>query len=293
MEEIMNWVSVDEEKCNACGICAVRCIRCFTLEEDEIKAYADQDNCNLCGHCVALCPTSAIEHNQLNMERFVDQGEHVRFDPDDFIRFVKQRRSHRHFKDKEVPRRDLETLVDLCGYAPTGSNRQSVEIVVVQNKEKLKKLSDLTVDFFQDMVADIEEQAERLKAEGKEIPEDLEQMLETLPFRKRLVQARESGLDPIFYQAPAVMIFHSQEQPSTPKDDCVIAAQTVTLTAMAMGLESCYIGLFVRAANDYPPLQQDLALPSGHQVLSVLILGYPKLRFLRSVDRNPIKVRWE
>jgi hypothetical protein len=25
----------------------------------------------------------------------------------------------------------------------------------------------------------------------------------------------------------------------------------------------------------------------------VLVLGYPKLKFLRSVDRFPMKVRWE
>jgi nitroreductase len=62
---------------------------------------------------------------------------------------------------------------------------------------------------------------------------------------------------------------------------------------MTMGLETCYIGLFEKAANLYPPIQQELALPENHNVLSVLIMGYPKLRFLRTVERNPIKVRWE
>jgi len=27
--------------------------------------------------------------------------------------------------------------------------------------------------------------------------------------------------------------------------------------------------------------------------MSVLIVGYPRLKYLRYVDRNPIKVRWE
>jgi nitroreductase/NAD-dependent dihydropyrimidine dehydrogenase PreA subunit len=293
MEVFMSWVSIDKETCTGCGICVTRCMRCFTQEGEDVTAYADPDNCNLCGHCIALCPTKSIVHSELDMDKFVDIREDIRLDRENFIRFVKRRRSHRQFEEKPVPREDLETLIDLCACAPTGSNRQTVEIVVVQSQERIARLSTLTVDFFQDMIREIEDRADRLREEGKPIPEDLQQMLDTLAFRRRLIQAREAGLDPIFHKAPAVMIFHSQMQPSTPKDDCIIAAQTVTLAAMTMGLESCYIGLFERAANNYPPLKQELGLPPGHQVFSVLIMGYPKLKFLRSVDRNPIKVKWE
>lgn len=289
----MSWVTIDQEKCNTCGICAIRCIRCFTLEDKAISVYADQRNCNLCGHCVALCPTGAVIHHKMNMDGFIEFEDKIRVKPNDFIALVKRRRSHRHFKEKAIPREDLETLVDMCRYLPTGSNNQSVEIIVLQNPEKIKELSDLTVDYFQNLIQEIEEQAERVKSEGKEIPEDLQQLLITAAFRKHMVLARESGRDPIFYKAPAVMIFHSQEQPSTPKDDCVIAAQTVTLAAMTMGLESCYIGLFEKASVNYPPIGQALALPADHTVYSVLILGYPKLRFLRTIERRPIKTRWE
>lgn len=88
------------------------------------------------------------------------------------------------------------------------------------------------------------------------------------------------------------MIFHSVSPTSTPKDNCVIAAQTVTLASMTLGLESCYIGLFEAAANAYSPLIEELALPANHQVLSVLILGYARMKYFRTVDRKPIPVRW-
>jgi len=288
----MNWVSIDKEKCSECGLCAIRCPRCFIFQENSITAHADPDNCILCGHCIAICPTNAINHSQLNMEYFQEVDDNVLIGTDEFIRFLKRRRSHRHFKEKIIPQEDLKTLVDLCRFVPTGSNRQTIEIMVVQNKEKIRKLSDLTVDFFQKMVAEIEIKVDRLRIEGRKIPADLQAALERLPFRKRLARARESGLDPVFYKAPLLMIFHSQIQPSTPKDDCVIAAHTVALTAMTMGLETCYIGLFEKAAHQYPPIQQELALPKNHKVFSTLIMGYPKLSFLRTVERNPIKVRW-
>ena len=89
------------------------------------------------------------------------------------------------------------------------------------------------------------------------------------------------------------MLFHSQRQPSTPKDDCVIAAQTVVLSAMTMGLETCYIGLFEKAVPAYKPLRKELNLPPENWLYSVLILGYPKFKFLRTVDRKPVNVRWE
>ncbi len=289
----MSWVSIDKDNCNDCGICVIRCIRCFAEKDDEIVVYADENNCNLCGHCVSLCPTDAIVHHKMNMDNFIDTDNKIKFDTDEFIQLVRRRRSHRSFKNKDVPLQDLESLVDLCRYAPTGSNRQTVEIIMIQDKKKIKRLSDLTVDFFKDMIDQVERQVEELKGAGKEIPEDLQYTYSNLVSRKRLVVARDLGIDPIFYKAPAVMIFHSPTLTSTPKDDCVIAAQTVVLTAMTMGLETCYIGLFEASARDYPPIGEELMLPPGNQVLSVLIMGYPRLTYLRTVDRKPIKVRWE
>jgi nitroreductase len=229
----------------------------------------------------------------MNMDNFIDIDDKIKFDTGEFIQLVRRRRSHRSFKNKDIPLQDLENLVDLCRYAPTGSNRQTVEIIMIQDKKKIKRLSDLTVDFFKEMIDQVERRVEELKGGGKEIPEDLQYTYDNLVSRKRLVVARESGMDPIFHKAPAVMIFHSPTLTSTPKDDCVIAAQTVVLTAMTMGLETCYIGLFEAAARDYPPISEELMLPPGNQVLSVLIMGYPILTYLRTVDRKPIKVRWE
>ncbi|MBW2090579.1 MAG: nitroreductase family protein [Deltaproteobacteria bacterium] len=289
----MSWVSIDSEKCTNCGLCVARCERCFIAKEGEISVDANETNCNLCGHCIALCPTMAITHQKMNMAGFVEYKEDVKFDTGEFIQFVRQRRSHRNFKKKQIPLKDLETLVDLCRYVPTGSNVQTIEILVIQDPERIKQLSDLNVDFFQKMIEDVEQQAAALEAAGKELPDDLKYALETLVSRKRLVMAREAGYDPIFHKAPAVMIFHSPQLTSTPKDNCVIAAQTVVFAARTMGLETCYIGLFEAGANAYPPLIEALNLPAGHRVYSVLILGYPRLEFLRAVDRKPIKVRWE
>ncbi len=289
----MNWVEIDRNDCNLCGLCVTRCPRCFSIENNEIKATAGEATCNLCGHCISLCPKDAIAHIEMNPDNFLPIERKISFTTDDFICFVRQRRSHRHFRDKDIPRCDLERLIDTCRYAPTGSNIQTVEILVIQDPKRMQTLSDLTVDFFRDMLEHVEKEVDRLKSEGKDIPSELEMIHSMAEYRKRLVVARDSGLDPIFYRAPVVFVFHSPALTSTPKDNCVIAAHTMALTARTMGLETCYIGLFEGAFWGSQQIRENLNLPDGHNVYSVLIAGYPLLRFRTVVDRKPIKTRWE
>jgi nitroreductase/NAD-dependent dihydropyrimidine dehydrogenase PreA subunit len=289
----MNWVTIEKEKCDNCGICVIRCNSCFTDSDSGITANANEETCNLCGHCISLCHTEAIVHEKMDIGNFPEADNEIKYDPDEFIRFIRRRRSHRHFKNKKIPRADLEKLVDLCRYAPTGSNAQAVEIKVIQSQDKIKKLSDLTLDYFIDLMKQVDDQVEVLRSEEKEVPKDLQMIQAKLARYKSMAIAKNHGLDVIFYNAPALMVFHSSQMATTPKDDCMIAAHTVALTAMTMGLETCYIGLFNAAAKNYPPAQKELKLPDENTIYSVLILGYPKLKYRLTVDRKQIKVEWE
>jgi nitroreductase/NAD-dependent dihydropyrimidine dehydrogenase PreA subunit len=288
----MSWTSIDEDLCTQCGICITRCPMNYRDSEGIITANAREATCNLCGHCVALCPTGAITHHKMDMDNFLDLTEKPRIDIREFTRFVRSRRSHRIFEKREVPREHLEKLVDLCRYAPTGSNRQTVEILMVQDRGMIQRLSDHTVDFFENHVDELIEEARTCDAAGLEVSQLTRSALTMLDTLNRVVKARAFGFDVIFHRAPAVMIFHSPVETSTPKDDCVIASTTITLAARTLSLETCYIGLFEFAANRYAPIVEELGLPAGHKVFSTLVLGYPKLEFLRTVDRKPMKTRW-
>lgn len=109
---------------------------------------------------------------------------------------------------------------------------------------------------------------------------------------QRHINAWNDNRDTVLRKAPAVMVFHSTPHTSTPKDDCVIAAHTVVLYAMTLGLETCYIGLLEISAAASPAIMEELCLPDGNKVYAVLIIGHPKYRFLRTVDRKPIKASW-
>ena len=287
----MSWVTIDQEKCNECGLCVLRCASCFSKENETITANVDIECCNLCGHCVSLCPTDAIVHEKMDMENFISVDRKIDIDTDTFIKFVRKRRSQRHFKDKEIPREDIEKLIDVCRYAPTGANLQGVEIMVIQNQEKVKELSSLTVDFFNILGTSAEKHLGELTSEEK-TSKKAELLQRTARYKERLTLAREVGYDPIFHKAPAVIIFHTHLQVGSAKDDAVIASTTMGLTAMTMGMGTTYIGLFEAAAKNHPPVNGALNLPPAHGVFSVLIMGYPKLKYQRTVDRKQIKTTW-
>lgn len=289
----MSWVSIDYNKCNGCRKCLEVCRRCFFLEDETVVVCADENCCSLCGHCVSICSPGAIEHHEMDMNNFIDISRDEFIATDDFFEFLRQRRSHRHFKEQGISKKDMDKLIDIVRYSPTGSNSQSVEVVVIQDAQKIEKLSNLAVDF---MAAGGEESAKKLrelKAEGKGTPEELAVMEMMERYGEMMKQSRKIGNDPVFYKAPAVIVFHSSKEGRSQKDNCVIASTTMGLLARTMGLEYTYIGIFEAAANESPPVMEELNLPEGHGVYSVIILGYPKFKFLRTVDRKPTTVRWE
>lgn len=289
----MNWITIDQEKCTVCGLCAAGCPLCFRKKGDRISARADESNCNQCGHCVGLCPADAITHSEMDMGNFPEIGRGPGIGIGELTGLVRGRRSHRSFQEERIPRKDLETLVDICRYAPTGSNRQNLGILVIEDRQRIQRLSDWTVDYFAQSLGQMERDLAEVNAGRKEIPEALQPMYGMADTLKRIIKAREVGMEVIFHKAPAVMIFHAPCSTSTPKDDCVIASTTVVHAAQSLGLGTCYIGLFEFAANTHPPIVQDLRLPAGHRAYGVLVLGQPRLRFLRTVDRKPMRVRWE
>lgn len=289
----MSWVSIDYAKCSNCGACIEGCMRCFSRKDEKVQVYADINCCSICGRCVALCPTEAITHTEMSMPNFHKIEKDSFIQPDDFFEFLRQRRSHRAFTDKKIPELVIKRLVDIVRYSPTGSNSQMVELLVIQGTEKRKILSDLTIDFMIKSGNESKKRVDELKVNRKASPEEIMQLEMMSFYGEMLRQSREMGLDPIFYNAPAVMVFHAKETKFSKKDDCVIASTTMGLLSRTMGLEYTYIGLFEGASNGYPAVMKALNLPEGNRVYSVIIVGYPKMRFIKTVDRKPTKVRYE
>ena len=70
----------------------------------------------------------------------------------DAIEALTTRRSCRSFKQEQIKNEELQTIL-ACGLnAPSGKNKQSSKIVVVQNQEEIKEFQNLMRLFLEKML---------------------------------------------------------------------------------------------------------------------------------------------
>ena len=59
----------------------------------------------------------------------------------DVIDSIKERRSIRRFKQKDIEEEKISILLDAMRWAPSAGNRQPWEFIIVKNKELLSKIA--------------------------------------------------------------------------------------------------------------------------------------------------------
>lgn len=172
----------------------------------------------------------------------------------DVIEIIKTRRCVRQYLDKEIPDEDISFLIDCAGYAPSGLNMQPWAFLVIQNKDKILKLSETCK---KSMIPLLENMNNTSKAAA-----------EFLTFLKQ----KESN---IFYGAPVLVIILGNRKAATAVYDCAMAAQTMMLAAQSIGIGSCWIGAAQHSLMD-ENLLRELGAPEGYIHVAPLIFGYPK-----------------
>ncbi len=55
-------------------------------------------------------------------------------DPQDFLEFIKNRRSIRSFQDKQIPDNEIQMILEAGRWAPSASNKQPWEFYVIRDK---------------------------------------------------------------------------------------------------------------------------------------------------------------
>lgn len=272
----MNLFTINQEKCNRCGICAVECPARIIKYKDK-NTYPElfagsAEFCIKCGHCVAICPTGSFTHRNLKPEDCIKINKELIISQEQAGLFLRSRRSIRVYQDTPVEQKKLEQLIETASYAPTAKNLQHVQWVVIYNKNQVKRLGSMVIEWMRDLLRKNPELARVSKYDV-------------------LVAQWDSGVDRIFRGAPHVIVAHAPAGPYT-LEDCSGALAYLELAAYSMGLGSCWAGYFTAATNFYQPLQEALALPPGHSCFGAVMVGYPKYRYQRVPLRNKPVIDW-
>jgi hypothetical protein len=88
------------------------------------------------------------------------------------------------------------------------------------------------------------------------------------------------------------MIAHATENSRMAQVDCILALAYAKLIALPLGLGTTWAGYVMAATIFYPPLMEALNLAEGYKCFGVIMVGYPKLIFVRMPMRNPPAVTW-
>ena len=272
----MALFGIDKETCNQDGICAAVCPAGII----ELKAggypepiAAAGEICIRCGHCVAVCPSASFTHADIPLESCPPIEKKLGITPDQAVQFLRNRRSIRRYKDKPVARADLERLIDIARYAPSGHNSQPVEWLVVGDQAALRQLAGIVVDWMRWMLDNMPEVALSIHMD-------------------RALERWEGGYDVILRDAPAVIVAHANKENRVAPAACTIALTYLELSATAMGMGACWAGYFNAAAAAFPPMQQALGLPENNQAFGSMMVGYPQFRYQRMPIRNEPKITW-
>lgn len=272
----MDLFEINRQTCKKDGICAAVCpsgLIDFKKGECPTPIAGADELCIRCGHCVAVCPTASLSHREMPMDKCPPILKELRLSRAQCEQFLRARRSIRTYKKQPVPRNEMLQLIDLARYAPTGSNSQSVEWLVLGNRDELKHLAGITVDCMR-----------RMLDNGSGIALSLHY--------DRVVRRWEEGEDVIFRGAPVVIITHAAKDDFIAPRSSTIALSYLELTATGMSLGCCWAGYFQMAATTYPPMMEALPIPEGHQCLGAMMVGYPRFGYHRLPLRKTPTITW-
>ncbi len=292
-------VQIDKTLCIACGICGQICPRHIpeiVKQKDEKYTQISPERIHLCmecGHCVAVCPNNAISLNGM----FADDYEPLRtmdVDSNSLLTLMKQRRSVRKYKDKRVPREIINKLVDAAQTAPTGSGSTTTGVIIVDDPEKLARLSELSYDMYEGLIKAFKNPVARFFIKRKVGIEKYSTLKDfVLPGMHWYIKwYREGKSNEILRDSPAIMLFHAPKHEPVGAENCLIAAFHVIMMAQTLGIGTCFNDLVPPVCNRMPEIRQLLGLDPGRNVYASVTLGYPKYSFKKVPPRMLADVRY-
>jgi len=190
-----------------------------------------------------------------------------------FKEILLSRRSVRKFEDRPVETEQIRELIDCARHAPSDTNSQTWEFIVITNREKIRAIEAMTWEQLHERAREAE--ARGLAREARLLVKsfgpyatafaDAPALVVVLatPYRSKF---RERIFDPIGLVPDEVW------REEGIKSSC-LAAMNLMLAAHAMGLATCPMTGPVLLAE--PQLKEYLGIDESRQINMVIALGHP------------------
>jgi nitroreductase/NAD-dependent dihydropyrimidine dehydrogenase PreA subunit len=292
-------ISINQLTCKKCILCTEVCPNKILIksESDEIVFRTDRvDLCFKCGQCMAVCSTRSITVDGLSYETdFFDLPKNVSNDYEkSFYDIIQTRRAIRNFKDKPVPGELLEKIVEAISFAPPGFPPLKIKIIVVQNTKLIRDALPYMIKFYDKLVAMMKKPIYRFFIK-KEAGEKKFKLLQShlIPLLiSRLPELKKGTEDTITRNAPAMILFLADKNEEDFSQDISIAATYGMLATHSLGLGGSIMDLIPPAINKDDELRRLFCIPDNHEIITSIIIGYPKYKYQRGIKRRLKSVKW-
>ena len=275
-------ITIDEYKCNNCGICAKICHEyCIDFIDGMIRI--DYDFCSTCAQCIAVCPQEALSWNNIEPSRF---NKELLPDSSQVDELLKERRTIRDFKDKKIDRKLLEETVNYAIYAPTHSFDMRAIII---DDEKLIDQIDRIIYRFSSRIYNVvyrpaimhhivkictpQREHEYLKAKPK---------MEAALRRKRNFKSIP----------PAIVMIVADRRKPLCLESAQYALHNINLYAHTKGLGCRNLVGNQMFLNRSKSIRHLLRLKKHEKIFGTMAIGYPSVRFRNKVNGKQVDIQW-
>ncbi len=285
-------ISLDESKCNGCGLCAEVC-KDFNFRILKGKATLIPDplfGCLACGHCMAICQKGAIEIHGRTLspdDLFILPNREAVASYDQVQNLLKSRRSIREFKDKPVEKEIVEKIINASMTAPMGIPPSDVHLLVLGSKEKVRTFSEDFCDLLESMKWFVSNWFITLMRPfwGKTNDEMFRTFIK--PIFQIYVGSMNKGIDLVTYDAPLAIYFYGS--PYTDPADPLIAATYAMIAGESLGLGTCMIGgihPFIQYGKKAKIFREKNGIKFKSREGLFVLFGYPKVKYMKGIQRS-------
>ncbi len=291
---------IDLEACSSCGACIDVCPDRILEADGSGRPQLAGDRCMQCGHCYAVCPVEAVAvpflEDPVTLSSVTEADTLLAADslnPLTLLDLMKKRRSCRLYTDRPVAGEILEDLVKAGITAPSATNSQGWDFLLLPERKDVIRLGEATGDFYRRLNRKAANPLLRLLVRltgNSSLDSYFAQYYQTV--ETALMDWEQRRKDRLFHGAAAAIVVAGDAHSSCPAEDTLLATQNILLMAEMLGLGSCLIGFVVEAAKRDAAINRLLGLDKNQRIYSVIALGYPAVKFFRPAGRKGVQPRY-
>ena len=184
------------------------------------------------------------------------------------IENILTRRSVRAFKEDQISKEDLYTILMAGSYAPNGMGLQNWKFTAIQNTGVIKKVN------------------EAIRRTLLSIPA----VRETHPYVVSLIEKAKDEKADFLYHAPTFIIVSNLKDDGNSMPDSALAIGNMMLAAHSLGIGSCWLNQ-LPGLTHMPLIRElltDLDIPENHIVYGSVVMGYAAEKIKPAAQRKNV-----